>query len=867
MLQRWLGLILMTLGAFAAAGAAPVRPPAALTPADEARQEFARLQQELARAAGALQPQPPARARKARKKAAPAAAPAAQTPAPTPTPIPPDVLRRQAAADQALLLAQAASPESIVYPDRDGDPLGVILRRVGALLERIRKMDGAPDLAAQSRELAALRAESATVPLANQPARLALFIRAAALRRQVAFANPLLKGIDRLLFVKRVPSRYEHMCDQFYGHTATPGGGLFVLEQPFSDRPAARNLLESAVCENGRFKGRTLERGAFLSPDLSFDGKEILFAFTEADLQGNPYNGEAGIWTPQTVFHIFKVGADGRGLTQLTDGSWNDFDPCWLPSGRIVFVSERRGGYLRCSGRRPCPLYTLHTMDARGGDIVCISPHESNEWQPSVDHNGMVVYTRWDYVDRGANQAHHPWIITPDGRDPRALSGNYPGQVIDRPHMELDLRAIPGSRKLAGVAAAHHGQAFGSLITIDPARPDDDRMAQVRRLTPYARFPECEVGPGEDHFYGTPWPLSEEFHLCVYSPTGRGGDDYGIYLLDAFGNQELLYRDPAISCISPMPLAARPVPPVAPHLSAVGAPRPLPAAASADPPTTSARMAVINVYNSRQPLPAGVRIKALRIVQVLPKTTPLHHRPQIGYGCETGARAVLGTVPVEADGSAYFTLPAAREVYFQALDDNGVAVQSMRSGAWAQPGETLTCNGCHDRREQAPRLDADRPLALRRAPSAIRPEPEGSNPFSFPRLVQPVLERNCVACHQQNAAKKAPNLTRGDYMQDPFNWFASYRSLMPYAFHHGSEKWEMGNYDLWQRTSRSMPGQTGARASRLYPMLLAGHHGLKLAPGDLHRITLWLDCNSDFFGAYENPEAQARGEVVRPVLE
>lgn len=854
--QRWLGLFLIAVGAFTAAGAAPVRPEAAATPADEARQEFARLQQELAKAAGAVQP--PVRAPKKKK-----AAPMVQA-APTPTPIPPAVLRRQAAADQALLLSQAASPEAILDPQRDGDPLGVILRRVAALMDRIQKMDGAPDLTTHSRELAALRAETSRTPLTDQPARLALFTRAAALRRQVAFSNPLLKGLDRLLFVKRVPSRYEHMCDQFYGHTATPGGGLFVLERPFSDRPAARNLLEAAACENGRFKGRKLERGAFLSPDLSYDGKEILFAFTEADLQGNPYNGEAGIWTPQTAFHIFKVGADGAGLTQLTDGAWNEFDPCWLPNGRIVFISERRGGYLRCSGRRPCPLYTLHTMDAAGGDIVCISPHESNEWQPSVDHNGMVVYTRWDYVDRGANQAHHPWSITPDGRDPRALSGNYPDKVIDRPHMEMDLRVIPGSRKLVGVAAPHHGQAFGSLITIDPARPDDDKMAQLRRLTPYARFPECEVAASEHHFYGTPWPLSEEFHLCVYSPTGRGGN-YGIYLVDAFGNQELLYRDPEISCLSPMPLAPRPVPPVAPHLSAMGAPQAAPAAPEKKP-GDAARMAVINVYNSRYPFPSGVRIKALRIVQLLPKSNPVHHRPQIGYGCETGARAVLGTVPVESDGSAYFTLPAAREVYFQALDENGVAVQTMRSGTWAQPGETLTCNGCHDRREQAPRLGADRPLALRRAPSAIRPEPEGSNPFSFPRLVQPVLERNCVGCHAQNAAKKAPNLARGDYMMDPFNWFASYRGLMPYAFHYGSEKWELGNYDLWQ-TARSIPGKTGARASRLYPMLLAGHHGVKLAPEEMRRITLWLDCNSDFFGAYENTEEQARGMVVKAGLE
>ena len=227
---------------------------------------------------------------------------------------------------------------------------------------------------------------------------------------------------------------------------------------------------------------------------------------------------------------------------------------------------------------------------------------------------------------------------------------------------------------------------------------------------------------------------------------------------------------------------------------------------------------------------------------------------------------MLGTVPVEADGSAYFTLPAAREVYFQALDENGLAVQSMRSATWAQPGETLTCNGCHDRREQAPPLKSDRPLALRRGPSAIAPEAEGSNPFSFPRLVQPVLERRCAECHAKNAAKKAPELRRGDYMTDPFNWFTSYRNLMPYAFYYGPPNWAMQQYDMYHAVSRSIPGQVGARGSKLYAMLTAGHHEVKLTAEEMRRLTLWLDCNSDFFGAYDNTEGQARGEIVQWTL-
>ena len=154
----------------------------------------------------------------------------------------------------------------------------------------------------------------------------------------------------------------------------------------------------------------------------------------------------------------------------------------------------------------------------------------------------------------------------------------------------------------------------------------------------------------------------------------------------------------------------------------------------------------MDVYNARMPWPAGTKIAALRIIQLLPKTTPIANQPRIGYGNQKSARKVLGTVPVEPDGSAYFRLPVNRPVYFQALDANGLAVQSMRSATYVHPGEKLVCKGCHDRRDTSPPVTGSA-AALRRKPSQIRPEPEGSNPFSFPRLVQPVLDKHCVSCH------------------------------------------------------------------------------------------------------------------------
>jgi len=158
-----------------------------------------------------------------------------------------------------------------------------------------------------------------------------------------------------------------------------------------------------------------LNFGSFLSPSLSYDGKVIYFCHTEA--AGN-YT-----WNEHSTFHIFKVNVDGSVLRQLTDGPLNDLFPHPLPNGRLVFISERRGGYGRCHGRL-CPTYTLYSMNVDGTDITLLCAHETNEWQPWVDNDGMIIYTRWDYVDRGDDQTHHPWITYPDGRDARSIHGN-----------------------------------------------------------------------------------------------------------------------------------------------------------------------------------------------------------------------------------------------------------------------------------------------------------------------------------------------------------------------------------------------------------------------------------------------------------
>ena len=782
--------------------------------------------------------------------------------------------------------------------ETDRDALDVVLRRTKALANDLKTNVG-------DEALRHLSARADSTPVTDVDARFVLFVQALRLRKRIAFSNPLLKGIGTILFVGREampPDEYNwgvHMCDQFFGFHATQklmtrGDGLYVLENPFSEVPRARNLLEGRKIKSRSpyWNGRPLalraphmaHSGGFLCPDVSYDGKEILFCWT-------PGKPELRVWNEETCWHVMKCRADGSELEMVTWGDKNDLFPCWLPNGRVVFCSERRGGYGRCHFRE-CPNFTLFTMFPDGTDITCISPHETNEFEPSVDNDGMIVYTRWDYTDRGHCQAHHPWITYPDGRDPREFNGNSRMSQVIGPHYIQSLRAIPGSRKYVGTACGHHTLIRGSLVTIDPSVPDDDRMSQIKRVTPDQLFPESEWvdhGTRSSGAYATAWPLSEKYYICVYDGDANGQygtidcrrRNYAITLVDVFGNKVVVYRNNLISCFDPMPLQARKMPPVIPHKTLVGRPansdgsRPVPIA---DLPKTS-EVGLINVYNSRYPFPEGVKIKELRVWQILPKTEPLVGHPRLGACDHTPSRRCLGTVPVEEDGSALFEMPVTVPFYMQALDEKGCAVQTMRSATYTQPGERLTCNGCHENRsKQAQAAAARSPLAYRRPPSRIKPEVDGGKPWNYPNMVQPVFDRKCVSCHSPSNKKfdhaKMPNLTRGDRDANPFHFHTSFIDLVEkkliqfYTNNYSGPRWYERRVQKDSFTfHHSEPGKIGARGSKLYETLRKGHNGVELTDEEMRRLVLFMDASGAYISHDFQAEAQCFGGVVEPKLQ
>jgi cytochrome c553 len=768
-------------------------------------------------------------------------------------------------------------PDSLIL-DGDRDPVDIVLRRTIALVADLKTLDGAPDFRSYEKTLTALKNEAEKIPVDQKKQRFEYFVKICELRRQIAFLNPLL-NFNELLFVKKHRATFNHMCDQFYGVNLLSGGGIFVLSNPFGkngQKPEIRNLLENSVVQSGRLAGKKLITGSFLAPDISFDARKLAFAYVECEgdtAQRFHTDPSKGHWHEGRCFHLFTCNIDGSDLQQVTDGTWNDFDPCWLPNGRMAFITERRGGYLRCG--RECPTYTLFDMNPDGSQIRCLSYHETNEWHPSVTHDGRILYTRWDYPDRHGCVAHHPWITTLDGRNPRHVHGNF-SLRSERADMELDCRVIPDSPKFVATAAPHHGQAYGSLILVDPRVEDDDAMAPVKRLTPEIAFPESQGGT---QVYGTPFPLSEKYYLAVadFSMTVDKGTqqsnknlvrgNYGIYLVDALGNKELIYRDSEIGCYSPIPILPKPTPPAPPQqISADIEPQPyLDPLRDKHHSLPKGTVSIVNVYQTLRPFPENTKLKELRVLQLVPMSVPSGKPPhEIGFREPTSknsvvlARYVLGTVPIEDDGSVHFTVPPRRELMLQVLDENGLAVQSMRSSLYLHDGEMLSCNGCHEQKTSASFNTATVPKAFQRLPSQLKPDHPDANPFSYPRLVQPVLDKNCVSCHAEELAKGTENVP--NLAKDPIknNWYASFNELVPkYGFYSYGEP------------LRTTPGKFGARNSKLYEILKNGHHDVKLTSEEMHRLTLWLDCVSIFYGVYEKEggEAQLRGEIVYPTLE
>ena len=672
-----------------------------------------------------------------------------------------------------------------------------------------------------------------------------LYLEARWAVRRMALASPLL-DFDDLLFVKRVPGEFTHMSDQYYGWWSRPGGGLYVLEGFKSEEPKLRCLTSE------------LPAGSVLRPDISYDGTKVLFAYCKhyPGLKDEPDKLNKANVPEDAFYHLYEMSLDGTGVRRLTRGKYDDFDGRYLPDGRIVFLSTRRGHhiqcgpasaeavvdgqrpdcYVRCGGgpERPVAVYTLHVMHADGTRLEQISPFEMFEWTPSVDRDGRILYARWDYVDRHNMPYMSLWSTMPDGTAARAVFGNF----TTNPHCFFEARSIPSSEKLIFTASGHHAFTAGSLVLLDPHRASDGEAAMTR-LTPEVVFPESEGWP--QTYFANPYPLSESHYLVAWSAAplppgtprpawGMPGppNDLGLYLFDTFGNLTLIHRDAEISSMYPLPIRPRPKPPVISSPVRWAGPQ-------------QGRMLVVDVYEGLPSIPRGT-IRKLRLVGIPQKTHPTMNYPSIGVTRDDPGKVVIGTVPVEEDGSAYFHVPSGVGFFLQALDSDGMAVQTMRSATYVQPGQTYTCIGCHEPRNTSP--PNYQAAARSRGPSKITPGPEGSWPLDFQALAGPVLAEHCVECHKPGTEGEKFDLVPEK----------SYDSLVdfgkPSLREHVKARYGEG---------RSIAGACASAVSPLAKLLKEGHYDVKLTGDDWMRLYTWMDTYAQRQGSFgDQQEATLR---------
>jgi hypothetical protein len=613
-----------------------------------------------------------------------------------------------------------------------------------------------------------------------------------------------------VLFVVRRQYRKDHhntatmfQTGEINTHSFEGGGAIKTIDLSRDGR--VTTLLE-------------VPEGVARDPDVSFDGRRILFSMRR---------------NREDDYHLFEMNADGSGLTQLTSGTGvSDIDPIYLPDGRILFTSTREPKYCMCNRHI---MGNLFTVDADGSNLEQIGHSTLHEGHACLLPDGRVIYDRWEYVDRNFGDAQGVWVTNPDGTNHAIYWGNN----TNSPGAVLDARPIPGSELFLANFSSCHDRPWGALAIVD------------RRLGLDGREPVLQTWPASavdligrgnyDTFtrvhpkYEDPYPLTDRWFLCSRM-TGKG-EQMGLYLIDRYGGETLLHvEDPG--CFDPMPLAPRPRPPIIP--SRVN---------TAD---REGRFYVENVYvgTGMERVQPG-SVKYLRVVESPEKrfwTRPAwdggtgQQAPGMAWN-DFNNKRILGTVPVEADGSAFFSVPADRFVYFQLLDARGMMIQSMRSGTIVRPGETAGCVGCHeDRRSSA--VTEYSGLAWQRGPRKLEDWYGPPRLFSYAAEVQPVLDQHCTRCHDYGQeAGETLNLA-GD-LGLVFN--TSYVELR-------SKRWirvvGAGPFEI------QPPMSWGSHASRIMKILLEGHgqeeidRQVQLDPESFDRIATWIDINAPYYPSY-----------------
>jgi len=652
--------------------------------------------------------------------------------------------------------------------------------------------------------------------------------------REMALANPAL-DFNEMLFVRRHWPSWAHQCSHRVGEAQVVGADLCVLTG-LDGGGTVRSVL-----------GKQLATGGIGRPNLSFDARRIVFPYAAPRPKATSYGyGKPGVrGGPCLMYDVYQIGVDGKGLAQLTDSPrTEDTEPAYLPDGRIVFTSTRDGRFVQCGDW--ALVFGIYTMAPDGSDVRKITEAQETEFYPVCLDDGRILYTRWDYVMKAYNVIQQLWVVNPDGTKAQMAYGDHYAFSVG-PIAFQEARQIPGTSKVVCIGAAHHNSGVGPVMTLDLAQNRGGPGGMVR-LTGEVSYPETAERYRKAGWYGSPWPLSENVFIVSYSfakpHNARAG--YGLYLIDAFGNKELIHRDATMSCYSPIPIRPRKTP------------RVIPDTVRGVDPATPGTLMIADVTQGLNGVKRG-EARHLRILEVYPKTARTEpQRCDVGLSSGWDMRGVLGTVPIEADGSAHFQAPAGKMLFFEVLDKDYLEIRRMRNYMNVMPGEHVSCVGCHEPYSAAGKTpETGKLIAMKRKPSTIAPPPWRAGPMNFSRIVQPVLDAHCIACHDGAKGKdKSFDLRGGTLVTAPtvndrdqgrqHAVSTSFVNLLKYVKYVTSG----GHHGIKLPLAANAP--VGSRQSPLMTVLAKGHYNVKLPIDQWRAMAAWIDCNAPYYGTWDD---------------
>jgi len=726
------------------------------------------------------------------------------------------------------------------------------------MAERLQQKNPSLDLAAELSALNGLKKELSTGSAKE------VYLKIRHVKRQIMFKNPLV-DFSKLVFID-VPERYPHESM----HRVYPQAQLNCV----------RMLVLDGLHPGGKVRKLTTDLGPgwYWRPDVSYDAKKILFCFRPKE---------------DKTFHLYECNLDGSGLRQLTNSKYDDQDPVYMPDGKIAFVTNRGGSHARCTVGHPSTL--IARCDADGKNIYILSGGNEPEFTPSITADGQVLYTRWEYTDKELMRIQSLWTVNPDGSNTSVLWGNQSYW----PDMLVEARQIPGSHRVMFAGQGHHRVYEGSIGIVDP-RKGIDYPHGLTKVTQDVRWAEVGDGPadksgqtretenyhtsGAYRAYKSPYPLSEELFLVSarrnvprkYNKNGRdhsGGDKFKLFLMDIYGNRELIYEG-AFHTLYAMPVRPRVKHPVIPDRVQF---------AGAQKDGKEIKNGVFYSQDVYQGAPDILRGKAkyLRVIQQAHNMMTLgkkvqdtknsksrvhmHSGPVVSAVSNESIKYVLGYVPVEKDGSIYFEAPPCVALHFQLVDENHRALHTMRSFTNLMPGEVRGCIGCHEGQNGVP--VPKKSMAMSKKPAAITPYSMGAKySIGYERDIQPVLDKYCGSCHQGDEnpkAKEKLDLTLrpskdGGIFPEPYLTLTlgKKRRLgsFPAACEGGIAGTILAQPLPWRpETYKTFPPMKAlSYKSKLIDIASSGkHHKVQVDAASLEKLILWVDTLCTYRGEQE----------------